>query len=527
MAQQDNSGWVPDSPTSFSAGISSKSEDEKPGPIIGQSGWVPDSSAPTPPSAAARNFGSMTEAASGLPADIRDWPAALKSLGNDPFTGKPSNAGVLNAPANIVKGIVESSANASQKGIDQLKQPGVMNKLVGASKYIIGGLPIVGPNLVKAMEQSDNGDYAGMMGTLQGIGLQAIAANPDAAMSRIKATGQYLLSNPRVQEMFLADEAKRTLTTAEETARDKAHALYPNSNAIVPGDTMSAIANKAVNEKMVGSTSPIPGPLKSMMSEDTMKRLGAIDTKNGTLLDIYTKMGSDTPTSAIDVQGYYSELGKLMRKGTLDGDIYASVKQAHGDLGNLLQGIYNAEGKGEQWSDAQAKWGETAKDWWDKDSPIAQSLNAKDPTAILKPLVGDSRERAIDILTRNQVHGTDPNIVKAAQTFYKGVDQYRLSRLYQMSGGLMLAMMLRQTGLPGAEVAAGAGGLMGARYGLGWMRTRPMTDIFSEETPTVAGRGGMPRPPVLSIPNTPNLTPAQRVAMIAAMGNLGNRGGQQ
>ena len=325
----------------------------------------------------------------------------------------------------------------------------------------------------------------------------------------LQATGQYLFSKPRVQEIVLADEAKRMLNNAEESARAKGHALYPESDAVVPGTTMSAIANKAVNEKMQGSTSPVPGPLKSMMSDDDLKRLGAIDTGKGSLLDIYTKMGSDAPTSVKDVQGYYSELGKLMSKGNLDGDIYASVKQAHGDLGNLLNGIFKSEGKGPQWEDAQANWRQTAQDWWDKDSPLAQSMKESDPKAILKPLIGDQAERATQLLNRYTEHGANPSIVKAATNLYKGMDRMKFQGLFRAAGPLLLATyMARAEGVPyNASMAALVPIILG-KMGMGYFQTRPsLTQLLSGEAPKVPGEGWIPRSALINKTPFPGVKP--------------------
>jgi len=440
------------------------------------------------PSIAARFTGSAVESSSGLPADITKWPEAIqsiiKSMTNDPFTGKPATGrgpgGILNVPANIVKNIGAGSAAASQKGIDQLKQPGIVNKVVGPLKYVIGGLPIVGPSIVRSMEEAENGNYAGMLGTLSGMGLQAAMANPEATAARVDAAGKYLFSKPRVQETILAGEAKEMLDQAEAAARAKGHAMFPDSDASLPGPAVSNIANKAINEHIAG-TPETPGPLKSMTSEDALKRIGAIERVGGGLQDIFAKMSSNDPVTMKDAHGYYTELGRYGARD-LPGDVYAAVKQTRDDLGELIGDQYKSEGKLGQWEDAKSYWSDLHKHWWDTDSPLYKARNAADPTAILKPLTGDSAERAASYLQRYTNEGANPKIVKAASTFYKGMDQMRIRGLYQASGGLLLAMMLRQAGAPGAEVAGGIGSLLAARLGMGYFRTRPsLTSLLSDD----------------------------------------------
>src|ERR1019366_9112980 len=62
----------------------------------------------------------------------------------------------------------QSSHDASQMGLDRMKQPGWINKAAGALEYAEGGVPIVGPGLVKGGRQFETGDYAGGLGTTLG-----------------------------------------------------------------------------------------------------------------------------------------------------------------------------------------------------------------------------------------------------------------------------------------------------------------------------------------------------------------------
>jgi hypothetical protein len=253
-----------------------------------------------------------------------------------------------------------------------------------------------------------------------------------------------------------------------------------------------------------------------MMEGDEFQKLGAIESPGGDLVDIFRRMNDSSPMSMRDVQGFYTELGQKMAKGNIPGDIYSAYKQARGDLGSLLQGQYTAEGKGPQWEDAQANWSRLARTWWNPDSPLAQSMKARDATAVLKPLLGDQSERATKYLQDYSSHGADPNIVKAASNFYRGVDRMQFRGMWRAAGPLMIAAPLGMAaGIPYSDTMAGIiAPLIAAKMGLGWMETRPsMTDILAGVPPKVAGEPWIPRTSPFQPyrPGNPLLVPAGKI----------------
>src|SRR5258708_5651642 len=352
---------------------------------------IPISQPSSQPGATTRFANAATETSSGLPADITKWPAAIRSLGIGPLSsnGQPSPS---NIPLNLAKGVIKGSGAASQEGIDQFNQPGIVNKSVGAMKYVIGGLPIVGPSIVRSMDAAENGDYAGMLGTLTGLGMQAIAANPEAATSRLDAAGKYLFSKPRVQETILSGETQDMLRSTEAAARQKGHDMFPAHDDIplTPGHFVDEIAQKALNDHITGITST-PKPIADILGENPakFKRLGAIEGPGGGLIDIFSRMSSDQPVSMDDLHNSYTKLGEYGAKD-LPGDVYAAVKDTREGIGKLIGDNYKANtdpttclSRFSQWEDAKSYWHDLATHWFDRDSPLRQSLEAKDPAAIL------------------------------------------------------------------------------------------------------------------------------------------------
>jgi hypothetical protein len=478
------------------------------------------------PSALSRFSESFTGTTTGLPGDITKWPKAIldtdKALTEGPLPSLDKDNGLLgtggllnpmgeisrrllNSVINMSKNLATSSATATGKGISQFQQPGAVNKTAGALKTIIGGLPMVGPAIVNSMEQAENGNYAGMSGTLSGLGLQALLANPEASAARLDAAGKYLFSKPRVQEMILAGETKDMLTRAEAAARAKGHSLFPTYSDIapVPGHFVDEIAQKALNDNIYGIT-PTPKPIADILNENPakFKRLGAIEAPGGGLMDIFTRLGSGEPVSMDDLHNYYTKLGDYGAKD-LPGDVYNAVKETRAGIGKLIEGQYQSAGpepsfinsadgvpipnpraganRVNQWEDAKAYWSDLHNHWWEPDSPLYQSLHAKDPTDILKPLTGDQAERATSYLNNYKGQGANPNAVKAAGTFYKGMNQFQLRAALQASGAYLMYRMLEGGGVPMAEATSLIPAMISGRLGLGYFRTRPsLTNLLSQ-----------------------------------------------
>lgn len=456
-------------------------------------------------------------------ADITKFPQFTRQLWQHLITGPVPKIGggaeLANIPINVLKDAAVASQEARQKAVEDYKNaPDLDHKAGAALMYITGSVPFIGPAINKSVESFDKGDYAGGLGTLTGTALQILSGSPEAresAAAHLDMAGKYLFSKPRVQETILAGETKEMLTAAEETARKRVIAMAPKYSDLppVPGAAVSDIAEKALNDNIHG-ISATPKPIADILQENPakFKRLGAVETPGGDLMDIFTRMSSNQPTSMADLHDYYTKLGEYGSKD-LPGNVYNAVKETRNGIGKLIDGQYKmadpdpvtGANRSDQWEDFRKAFSDMHKHWWDNDSPLYQSLHANDPTAILRPLVGDSKERAADYLGRYIKDGADPNAVKAANTLAKGMNQMQLRGLLQASGGLLASYMLRSEGAS-AQVGAGiAGSLLTGRLIRGYFRTRPsLTNLLAEaaEKPTL----GKQLPP-LDLSGLGNRTP--------------------
>lgn len=115
----------------------------------------------------------------------------------------------------------------------------------------------------------------------------------------------------------------------------------------------------AVNEKL----SPIAGDTGALTGAlyDSMSRISGTETEPPILKSISDRLGGAEEsgvgdTAYSDLQGYYSELGRELSKGTLPGDVYSAYDTMHEAIGEEMQKIADANGAGQQLTDARAYW---------------------------------------------------------------------------------------------------------------------------------------------------------------------------
>ncbi len=98
--------------------------------------------------------------------------------------------------------LVDAQSNLADQGINQMQQPGIVNKLGGATRVALSGVPVLGPALQQSADQIDKGNVAGGLGTAAAIFAPMVAASPagpamvDAATSlpKVITTGEGMLS---------------------------------------------------------------------------------------------------------------------------------------------------------------------------------------------------------------------------------------------------------------------------------------------------------------------------------------------
>ena len=135
----------------------------------------------------------------------------------------------------------------------------------------------------------------------------------------------------------------------------------------------------AVNEKL----SPIAGDTEALTGalHDSMSRISGTETQPPILKSISDRLGEaeDSGIGGVaysDLQGYYSELGRELSKGTLPGDVYSAYDTMHEAIGEEMQKIADAHGAGQQLTDARADW-KRMKQTFGKSADTATNRAAK------------------------------------------------------------------------------------------------------------------------------------------------------
>lgn len=225
------------------------------------------------------------------------------------------------------------------------------------------------------------------------------------------------------------------LNQLDRSLRDRAGVMYDAirekvGNATTPGSSLSTAAQDAMSK--ISGTSETPKIFRDILgkypTEDPnfIEYQGAKIARGTPLYDVLAKHGavSSPPVTFADLQGYYSELGAELSKGTLPGDVYQAARALQDSVGGLMQQLADGAGVGKQLSAARKFY----RDYMDafhepsgpsaSGSPIAQALLAKDPSIAVQKFAGASGDRGIAILRRYDPALAD--LAQHAQTVKRG-----------------------------------------------------------------------------------------------------------
>ena len=98
-----------------------------------------------------------------------------------------------------------------------------------------------------------------------------------------------------------------------------------------------------------------PGTLQTALLNASEKIKGS-DTSVPILNDMERFVKENEPATYEKLQGYYSELGRELVKGTLPGDVYQALDTLHESIGNEMQRIADSQGLGTELKSAREYW---------------------------------------------------------------------------------------------------------------------------------------------------------------------------
>ena len=244
---------------------------------------------------------------------------------------------------------------------------------------------------------------------------------------RAVAVTEQARAQAAAQTQVVGSQLIHRLNQLDHSLRDRAGVMYDAIREKVGGATMPgtslAVAAQDAKSKISG-TSETPKIFRDILgkypSEDpeTISYQGVQIPKSNRLYDVLVQHGATTspPVTFADLQGYYSELGSELSRGTLPGDVYQATRALQDSVGGMMQKMADGAGVGKQLTAARKFY----RDYMDtfheptgpssSGSPIAQALLAKDPAIAVQKFAGNSGDRGIAILRRY-----DPNLADLAQ----------------------------------------------------------------------------------------------------------------
>jgi len=355
-------------------------------------------------------FLSSFESGFGIPQSVQEHPAtAARGIGL-----------AVRHPGLEVESLKQmwnSMSEAQQNLIDRayLKQhaPGMKNKAEGFVLGVYSALPIVGPAIVNAVDQWNSGDKAGGAGSLAAVMSQFFVKDAAERVAKLPVpklpnaegirqfTQRLVGTGKRPVEDFVRAKAKTADVKAAKVAEQNVKIAATNADATAQAQApvleqkahAEALTRRATTEKELSNASskfqaqvetarvkalkvgnekysavnaklsPIAGDTGQLTEalHDSLSRITGTEAQPTILKSISDRLELAQPSgvggiSYADLQGYYSELGRELSKGTLPGDIYNAYDTMHEAIGEQMQAIADAHGAGEQLTDARAYW---------------------------------------------------------------------------------------------------------------------------------------------------------------------------
>jgi hypothetical protein len=248
---------------------------------------------------------------------------------------------------------------------------------------------------------------------------KAEQANTDARAAYNKEIGKVALANRAATAAEQAKSAQSAkvqvggskliygLNQLDRALNAKAAEMFDEVRAKVGGITLPRAGLTAATQsalKSITGTSEVPKVFHDILT----KAADDATIKPGDEWKYSPTGKPSTPVTFADLQGYYSETGAELSKGTLAGDVFTATKNLHNAIGDMMQQMAKAAGP------------EANKLFWDSrvfyrgymdifhepagasesGSPVAQALLAKDPEVAVTKFVGKSGNRGIADLRR-------------------------------------------------------------------------------------------------------------------------------
>ena len=358
------------------------------------------------------------EQTKGAPLYQRTAAAALTGLENAPVIGGM----VQHAEEGGERMASPEAAGAAAEGFTTFAAPEVAGRVIGLA-------PRAAKSTVEAVTGTGSRALRDVVKDTQKANAAIEKDNVQLAKDRaaqVRTHGQKL--SAARQEPTPALEGEKVRTPAEIKSHKEALQRGVNKLSDKFQTDLKATRDKAAAEAdlkyqaLDASLGDLPanGEFLPNALIDASEKIKGSETEPAIFRDIERKIERGDGFTYADLQGYYSELGRELKRGTLPGDVYTAYNSLQDAIGGEMERVASqadkkavAEGKPSpnfagRLQDARTSWRNLKQTFYDPKSPLRKALNSKEPGVAVRQLVGKDRT-AIEALARY-----DPELARRA-----------------------------------------------------------------------------------------------------------------
>ena len=122
------------------------------------------------------------------------------------------------------------------------------------------------------------------------------------------------------------------------------------NNALKEGNKKYSAVNETLNQVPAD-----PSAIKDAV-HDSLSKITGTYSEPSIIKSVASRLENGDNLNYEDLQGYYTELGRELSKGSLPGDLYQAYDTMQEAIGDDMQRIADANGKGAQLTDARNYW---------------------------------------------------------------------------------------------------------------------------------------------------------------------------
>lgn len=312
------------------------------------------------------------------------------------------------------------AAGAAAEGIASFAAPEVAGRAIALAPRAVDAISGTSPRAIRGLVKDTKAENVSAVDKAEAA-TEKDRAKVDADNAKIEADRAQEVKehHEKTKAAQRADEVKAGVAsrkTALETGVNKLSDKFQTDlkatrdKAAAEADAKYQALDTALGEKIIES--------KTLMGhlEEASEKFKGSNTEPTIFKDIKKNVEGSDSIPYSDLQGYYSEIGAELKKGTLPGDVYTAYNTLQDAIGGEMQKIADQNGMGAQLTDARTSWRNLKQTFYDPKSPLRKALDAKEPGAAARAIAGKDRT-GIEAIAKY-----DPDLAKRAnamRTFHE------------------------------------------------------------------------------------------------------------